>query len=139
MAGDIGEDEMISRRNLLRSLIAAPFLFLTGKYLFPPSEAKGVLVEVESDKIPEGGAMVFHDENIILVRADEEVIAFSLECTHLGCTVALNGEEFACPCHGSKFASDGSVIQGPATRSLDRYVTKITNNKIQVIESKKDV
>ncbi len=69
--------------------------------------------------------MVFPEENIILVRSDQEVVAFSLECTHLGCTLALKGgEEFACPCHGSKFALDGTVLKGPAARPLDRYVVK---------------
>ncbi len=60
MAEIAGEDEMISRRGLLRSIIAAPFIFLTGgKYLFPPSSAKGVLVEIESDKLPKGGGYGF--------------------------------------------------------------------------------
>jgi cytochrome b6-f complex iron-sulfur subunit len=41
-------------------------------------------------------------------------------CTHLGCTFPWNGveQQFQCPCHGSRFASDGSVVRGPADRPL---------------------
>lgn len=46
--------------------------------------------------------------------------ALKAECTHLGCLVggkpAIGG--FACPCHGSEYASDGTVTRGPAPRAL---------------------
>ncbi|MER9947697.1 FAD-dependent oxidoreductase [Mesorhizobium sp. M0047] len=44
----------------------------------------------------------------------------SATCTHLGCIVHWNSTEqcWDCPCHGSQFAPDGTVLNGPATRSL---------------------
>ncbi|MFF1509584.1 FAD-dependent oxidoreductase [Streptomyces sp. NPDC058326] len=41
-------------------------------------------------------------------------------CTHMGCELGFNEAEqtWECPCHGSRFAHDGKVLQGPATRPL---------------------
>ncbi|WP_435971568.1 FAD-dependent oxidoreductase [Streptomyces sp. Qhu_M48] len=42
-------------------------------------------------------------------------------CTHMGCELGFNDAEqtWECPCHGSRFAPDGTVLQGPATRPLE--------------------
>ena len=42
--------------------------------------------------------------------------AFDMRCTHQQCGVNIvNGQTFECPCHFSRFANDGSVINGPFT------------------------
>jgi Rieske Fe-S protein len=48
--------------------------------------------------------------------------AVSLRCTHLGCLVRFNGAErsWDCPCHGSRFDVDGTVLEGPAVDPLPR-------------------
>jgi glycine/D-amino acid oxidase-like deaminating enzyme/nitrite reductase/ring-hydroxylating ferredoxin subunit len=50
------------------------------------------------------------------------VHALSPVCTHMGCHVNWNAAErsWDCPCHGSRFSGEGVVIQGPATRDLER-------------------
>ena len=56
-------------------------------------------------------------------RDDEgRLHAISLRCTHLGCLLRFNAAErsWDCPCHGSRFDVDGSVLEGPATRPLER-------------------
>lgn len=65
----------------------------------------------------------------IFVLADEngDFIALSSVCTHLKCTVALEGQRMVCPCHGSTFDRQGEVVVGPAESPLDRYETRMTD------------
>jgi glycine/D-amino acid oxidase-like deaminating enzyme/nitrite reductase/ring-hydroxylating ferredoxin subunit len=51
---------------------------------------------------------------------DGTLHAVSLRCTHLGCLLRFNDAEHSwdCPCHGSRFDVDGTVLEGPASRSL---------------------
>ncbi|WP_394808959.1 Rieske 2Fe-2S domain-containing protein [Nitrosomonas sp.] len=44
----------------------------------------------------------------------------SPKCPHLGCIVHFNSAErsWDCPCHGSRFDTDGEVLHGPASTSL---------------------
>ncbi|MFI1970570.1 FAD-dependent oxidoreductase [Streptomyces cinnamoneus] len=76
-----------------------------------------------ADVPPGTGAIVLvHGRRCAVFRQDDGTLrAVSARCSHLGCLVAFNNAERAweCPCHGSRFATDGSVLQGPATRPLE--------------------
>lgn len=70
-----------------------------------------------------GNVYIDTKAKIILIRdADGAYFAQSAVCSHLGCLVRWQEEEaiFACPCHGSVFSVDGSRVEGPAPRDLDR-------------------
>lgn len=56
-------------------------------------------------------------------------------CPHLGCMVHYDSDrkEFLCPCHGSIFAADGSLVRGPALRGLDPLPHKIQNGRVMVL------
>ncbi|UGY94593.1 FAD-dependent oxidoreductase [Streptomyces gobiensis] len=73
---------------------------------------------------PGCGAIVRIGGRTCAVHRDESgsVRAVSARCTHLGCVVQFNDAEVTwdCPCHGSRFDVDGRVLQGPATRPLQR-------------------
>jgi glycine/D-amino acid oxidase-like deaminating enzyme/nitrite reductase/ring-hydroxylating ferredoxin subunit len=81
-------------------------------------------VDSVNDIEPGTGAVVrVSGEQRAIYRDDAgEIHAVSARCTHLGCIVHFNDAETAweCPCHGSRFGTDGSVIQGPANRPLER-------------------
>jgi glycine/D-amino acid oxidase-like deaminating enzyme/nitrite reductase/ring-hydroxylating ferredoxin subunit len=71
----------------------------------------------------EGKVVSARGRQVAVARdADGVVHAVSARCTHLGCIVDWNPAEASwdCPCHGSRFAPDGKVLQGPAVRALER-------------------
>lgn len=77
-----------------------------------------------SQLMPGKGAIVeFEDESLAAYRTpDGTLIAVSPVCTHMKCKVHWNSVETSwdCPCHGSRFAPDGAVIEGPAIEPLER-------------------
>jgi 3-phenylpropionate/trans-cinnamate dioxygenase ferredoxin reductase subunit len=78
-----------------------------------------------ASELASGEARVLQvDGEKLAVYRDEKgtLHAVSAVCTHMGCLVEWNRAEqtWDCPCHGSRFRIDGSVIQGPARRELKR-------------------
>jgi glycine/D-amino acid oxidase-like deaminating enzyme/nitrite reductase/ring-hydroxylating ferredoxin subunit len=69
----------------------------------------------------EGGIMREGLSKVAVFKdADGTVIRRSAVCTHVGCQVKWNPFEkcWDCPCHGSQFAPDGEVLNGPALKPL---------------------
>jgi Rieske Fe-S protein len=59
---------------------------------------------------------------VVAAHRDDAGVLHAVEarCTHLGCTVAFNDAErsWDCPCHGSRYGLDGSVLHGPTVEPL---------------------
>jgi Rieske Fe-S protein len=79
-------------------------------------------VRNRDDIAPGCAAVIRHGLKKTAVYRDEDggFHEVSAICTHLGCVVEWNGLEksWDCPCHGSRFDIEGSVLNGPATRPL---------------------
>ena len=85
---------------------------------FPGLNATNVLVDVSS-QVP-GRA--------IIRTGASAYAAFSMICTHQQCLTDVRNNRFECPCHGSRFANDGSVINGPAELPLQRLAVTVNGN-----------
>nr|MBA3738158.1 FAD-dependent oxidoreductase [Actinomycetota bacterium] len=82
-------------------------------------------VDRSADDLVAGhGGVVNVDGRQLAVYRDEggQTYELSPRCTHMGCTVDWNdtAKTWDCPCHGSRFAFDGSVVRGPAADPLER-------------------
>lgn len=85
--------------------------------------SKSEIQDVDDLKTESGAILYKGFRRIAIYKKDNgEVLAFSAVCPHLGCIVHWNPEEktFDCPCHGSRFTSEGIVINGPATDNLHK-------------------
>ncbi len=82
-----------------------------------PTPSKKFTVKLP-DELPPGQPLLVPGRPVAVFRDAEGVYAISLVCTHLGCIVKPADGGFDCPCHGSRFAADGSVIKGPAPTGL---------------------
>lgn len=71
----------------------------------------------------------------VLTENGREFIAMSNVCTHLGCRVRWieDREEFFCPCHNGVFDKQGSVVDGPPPRPLERYQVKVEDDLLYIL------
>jgi cytochrome b6-f complex iron-sulfur subunit len=121
------DPEPVPRRDLLglaalASMAAALGLSLLGMLRLPraaviPAPSKRFTVALP-ESLAAGEAFLPPGRNVAIFRDGEGTYALSRVCTHLGCIVRATPSGFSCPCHGSEFARDGSVVRGPAPKAL---------------------
>lgn len=76
-------------------------------------------------EFPPNTRIIRLDIPAVIFQLGSEYKAFSLKCTHLGCTLEDEGEIFSCPCHGSAFDHNGEVLKGPAEEKLPALKVEI--------------
>ncbi|MFJ3488472.1 QcrA and Rieske domain-containing protein [Leifsonia aquatica] len=96
----------------------------------------GGTTTVALSSIPVGGAVSASIGSAPVVVSQPtagKVVAFSAVCTHQGCTVAPQGTEFDCPCHGSRFdGATGDVLNGPARDPLPKLTATVSGDTVTV-------
>lgn len=100
------------------------------------SSGGGGKTTVALSSIPVGGAVSASIGSAPIVVSQPtagKVVAFSAVCTHQGCTVAPQGKEFDCPCHGSRFdGTTGDVLNGPARDPLPKLTATVSGDTVTV-------
>ena len=67
-------------------------------------------------------------------ESEEKFIAFSANCSHLGCPVRWEDKAqlFMCPCHGGVYYKDGTVAAGPPPKPLTQIEVRINKSDIEI-------
>jgi glycine/D-amino acid oxidase-like deaminating enzyme/nitrite reductase/ring-hydroxylating ferredoxin subunit len=104
--------------------------FITENLHFPAHLASDRLTSLDvegksTDEVHSGeGKIIKVDGKKVAAYLDEAgtLHCVSPVCTHMKCDVAFNQAErtWDCPCHGSRFKPDGSVLNGPAKEPLEK-------------------
>ena len=134
-------EEAVTRREFARYLVLASGAFAAGTvgiaaWASARTPRGGVpqVPVIALDEVDVGGSHLFRyptaEDPAILVRlGEDEVVAFSQKCTHLGCVVFPEGNEFECPCHEGFFdIRTGGVVAGPPERPLERITVEVRDD-----------
>ncbi len=121
------KDNPISRRSFISWLVKGSLagsavlgLGMLGRFLsFQSEQSPPTQYDLGlAGDYPIGSRIPFRAAQAFIIHNEEGYRAISLVCPHLGCIVNITGEGFSCPCHGSRYLPDGSLRNGPASRSL---------------------
>ena len=91
---------------------------------------KGDLKDADELKLGQGGIISSGIKKIAVYRDEQNNLhTCTAVCPHLGAILQWNAEEksFDCPAHGSRFTTEGKVINGPATADLKKLEVKEEN------------
>jgi glycine/D-amino acid oxidase-like deaminating enzyme/nitrite reductase/ring-hydroxylating ferredoxin subunit len=104
--------------------------FVTENVDFPKHIIKDRILRLDVEtkrtvdvKPGEGKIASIAGQKVALFRAENGTLqAVSPICTHMRCDVHFNNAEktWDCPCHGSRFKTDGAVLNGPAKEPLEK-------------------
>ena len=98
-----------------------------------PIGATKLVKFINADPLPWAGTTA---KSAAWVRRENEkdFVAFSANCTHLGCPVRweAKAELFMCPCHGGVYYKDGTVAAGPPPKELVRYAIRVNKDDVEI-------
>ena len=96
------------------------------------SGSSNTIVALSAITVGQAVAATINGGPAVVARpTDTTAAAFSAICTHMGCTVNVDGAVLNCPCHGSQYnALTGAVTRGPAPRSLEAIPVRVVDGEV---------
>ena len=89
---------------------------------------------MRASDVPEGQGVAGEagGRQIAVLKTGGELKVLENVCTHMGCQTDWNSldQTWDCPCHGSRYHPDGTVLRGPATGPLPPLAFHVDNDEI---------
>jgi len=105
----------------------------TATQILAPTSPNSAFIMADGGGDNAAGDLAF---GAFVIKDQGKVSVFAQNCSHLGCSVAFNkdAKSLDCPCHGSRFHLDGTVLRGPAANPLSHLTWKQGDkpNELQV-------
>jgi cytochrome b6-f complex iron-sulfur subunit len=126
LAGDFGSALVVGKKIDFKAVTPDKFqLEIAGVYHRPVARTYVIHMAPETQFLLSGANLqiLLNNEYILKDSDGSYWVSLYQKCVHLGCTVPFRDSclSFKCPCHGSHYNVNGEYLDGPATRSLDRF------------------
>ena len=125
----------LNRKEFLKALMylmLLPLLFLLNRMLKDHRRFGLATRELRlSNTIPAGLSI---SDELIFFKTDQDLTVYSARCTHLGCKInQVEDNEIVCPCHGSRYNTEGKPIKGPSTKKLKILEYELDSEQNEIV------
>jgi len=142
---DWPQDHYVARRDFTKFMVLTSLAFVIGQFwivvqnMLRRRRGKPPIAKVASlADLPRGAVTTFnypgpHDPCVMIRTEDDQVLAYSQNCTHLDCAVIPRPGDgtIHCPCHAGYFdLATGRPLAGPPRRPLPRITLKVLGNDV---------
>jgi Rieske Fe-S protein len=142
---DIPRDSYVARRDFTKFMVLTSLAFAVGQvwivaqnFLRRRAGVAPIRRIAALSEVPVGGSMPFsypgEGDHAILVRlAEDRLVAYDQQCTHLLCPVIAQPQagRLHCPCHNGNFDLEtGRVLSGPPERPLPRITLEVRGETV---------
>jgi len=110
--------------------VTAAFAWPAGRFLLFGEPKRGRLI-LPLAQIKEGITPIL-SAKLFIRKSGSDITVFDAHCTHMGCILHYDAEHFNCPCHHSRFDSEGTRLRGPAKRNLDTITYTVTATSLLI-------
>jgi nitrite reductase/ring-hydroxylating ferredoxin subunit/uncharacterized membrane protein len=92
---------------------------------------------IEEERLEEGRLQHASADgvSVAIVKTRDRIHAIADRCSHRGCPLhqgQFDGTTITCPCHGSSFRLDGTIVKGPATSPQPSFDVRVTNGRVEI-------
>jgi Rieske Fe-S protein len=113
------------RRRFLKVLAVSPLMAACSGSNSGAAQSFGAVSAGNVSATKVGTLDIMPNAPAILARDAQGLYAMTITCPHQGCDVEPQSGALYCPCHGSRFDSNGKVLQGPANSPLVHFAVSV--------------